>query len=176
MPYAATVMNAIGSADPTNPCIRKVPYTGIQFVDIPEFEKIGTIVGELIAGAIPGESDIGPALQQSQSNVRRILKSGEISTPSPTPTSTPDPQLVPVLFATNRQRKIDGSASANLADFSSERSQNLTFGKAVVRVPERHKKGKIEKDRLIWLEGTPVPAPEDPTLELAKGSRGKRRW
>jgi hypothetical protein len=36
------------TADPTNPCIKKVPYTGVQFVGIAEFQSIGTVVGQNI--------------------------------------------------------------------------------------------------------------------------------
>ena len=44
-PFASIVVNAILSADPTHPTKDPVPYTGIQFVAIPEFQGLGTTVG-----------------------------------------------------------------------------------------------------------------------------------
>ena len=38
-PFAAVTLKALQTADPTNPCIRKVPYTGIQFVPFRNFSR-----------------------------------------------------------------------------------------------------------------------------------------
>src|SRR5260370_542287 len=65
-PFAATTLQAMQSADPTNPCIKKVPYTGVQFVGIPEFQSIGTVVGQNIAGAIAGKMSLDHALKNSK--------------------------------------------------------------------------------------------------------------
>lgn len=51
-PFADTVLKAIESADPTKPTKDPVPYTGIQFVAIPEFQAIGTLVGQAISSAV----------------------------------------------------------------------------------------------------------------------------
>ena len=40
-PFAAVTLQAMQTADPTNPCIKPVPYTGVQFVGIPEFQSFG---------------------------------------------------------------------------------------------------------------------------------------
>ena len=40
-PFAAVTLQAMQTADPTNPAIRPVPYTGVQFVGIPEFQSFG---------------------------------------------------------------------------------------------------------------------------------------
>jgi sorbitol/mannitol transport system substrate-binding protein len=42
------------TADPTNPAIKKVPYIGVQFVGIPEFQSMGLQVGQNIAAALTG--------------------------------------------------------------------------------------------------------------------------
>ena len=39
------------SADPNNPSVDPVPYTGVQFVAIPEFAGIGTQVGQEFSAA-----------------------------------------------------------------------------------------------------------------------------
>ena len=62
-PFAAVTLKALQTADPTNPCIRKVPYTGIQFVAIPEFQSFGTVVGQNIGAA--SRQDVGrPSLER----------------------------------------------------------------------------------------------------------------
>jgi alpha-beta hydrolase superfamily lysophospholipase len=52
-------------------------YTGIQFVDIPEFPEVGTVVGQYIAGTLAGKSDVAQALVDSQAAVQRAVKRGE---------------------------------------------------------------------------------------------------
>ncbi|CCV06955.1 hypothetical protein MESS2_440060 [Mesorhizobium metallidurans STM 2683] len=39
-------LQALQKADPSHPNKHPVPYTGIQFVAIPEFQAIGTTVGQ----------------------------------------------------------------------------------------------------------------------------------
>jgi ABC-type glycerol-3-phosphate transport system substrate-binding protein len=65
-PFAKTVEAAILSADLTHPTAQPVPYTGIQYVAIPEFQAIGTQVGQLIAGALAGQMSVDDALKQAQ--------------------------------------------------------------------------------------------------------------
>jgi sorbitol/mannitol transport system substrate-binding protein len=73
-PFAAATLQALQSADPTNPAIKPVPYTGIQFVGIPEFQSFGTVVGQNIAGALAGKSTVESALKDSQAAVGRAMK------------------------------------------------------------------------------------------------------
>ena len=53
-------------ADPAKPTKDPVPYTGIQYVAIPEFQGIGTFVGQQIAAALAGQTTVDAALQASQ--------------------------------------------------------------------------------------------------------------
>ena len=73
-PFAATTLQAMQSADPTNPCIKQVPYTGIQFVGIPEFQSFGTVVGQNISGALAGKGAVDQVLKESQAAVGRAVK------------------------------------------------------------------------------------------------------
>jgi sorbitol/mannitol transport system substrate-binding protein len=75
-PFAATTLQAMQTADPTNPCIKKVPYTGVQFVGIPEFQSIGTVVGQNIAGALAGKFSVDQALKNSQTSAERAMIQG----------------------------------------------------------------------------------------------------
>lgn len=73
-PFAAVTLAAMQSADPTNPAIKKVPYIGVQFVGIPEFQSIGTVVGQSISGALAGTSTVDAALKSAQSSTERAMK------------------------------------------------------------------------------------------------------
>jgi sorbitol/mannitol transport system substrate-binding protein len=73
-PFAAPTLQAMQTADPKNPCIKQVPYTGIQFVGIPEFQSFGGVVGQNISGALAGKSTVDQALKESQAAVARAVK------------------------------------------------------------------------------------------------------
>ncbi len=66
VPFAAMTLESINSADPTSPSIQEVPYTGVQFVAIPEFAGIATSVGQLFSAAVAGQISAEDALAQAQ--------------------------------------------------------------------------------------------------------------
>ncbi|MCW8061054.1 MULTISPECIES: ABC transporter substrate-binding protein [Agrobacterium] len=72
-PFADTVLKAIMSADPSKPTKDPVPYTGVQFVAIPEFQSIGTVVGQQIAAALSGQQTVDAALEGAQKQVERDM-------------------------------------------------------------------------------------------------------
>jgi sorbitol/mannitol transport system substrate-binding protein len=72
-PFAATVLEAIMSADPSKPTKDSVPYTGVQFVAIPEFQAIGTFVGQQVSAALAGQTTVDAALEASQTQVERDM-------------------------------------------------------------------------------------------------------
>ena len=51
-----------------------VPYTGGQFVAIPEFQSIGTTVGQLFSAVLAGQSSVDDALAQAQSATEREMR------------------------------------------------------------------------------------------------------
>jgi sorbitol/mannitol transport system substrate-binding protein len=55
-PFAAMTLASINAADPTAPTVDPVPYTGVQFVAIPEFAGIGTQVGQEFSPRWPGSN------------------------------------------------------------------------------------------------------------------------
>ena len=78
-PFASFTRDAILTADPANPTRDPVPYTGVQFVAIPEFQGIGTQVGQMIAAALAGQSTVQEALTASQeATVRAMQQAGYI--------------------------------------------------------------------------------------------------
>ena len=68
-PFAQTTLDSILSADPTHPTVDPVPYTGVQFVAIPEFAGIATEVGQIFAAALAGQVTSADALAQAQTLV-----------------------------------------------------------------------------------------------------------
>jgi sorbitol/mannitol transport system substrate-binding protein len=73
-PFAEFVRKAIETADPTHPTAKPVPYTGVQFVAIPEFQSFGTTVGQSIAGALAGQTSVDEALQTGQAATERAVR------------------------------------------------------------------------------------------------------
>ena len=65
-PYAEAMLGAMKGADQTHPTLEPVPYQGIQFLAIPEFQDLGTRVSQQISAAIAGQISVDEALDQSQ--------------------------------------------------------------------------------------------------------------
>jgi sorbitol/mannitol transport system substrate-binding protein len=65
--FAGITLASIDGTDPAHPTLNPVPYVGIQYVDIPQFESLGVTVGQQIAGAIAGTESVSQALQAGQS-------------------------------------------------------------------------------------------------------------
>ncbi len=70
-PFADATLNAIQHADPS-PTDDK-PYYGLQFAAIPEFQGIGTAVGQQMAAALSGSATVDQALKQSQAIAEREM-------------------------------------------------------------------------------------------------------
>jgi ABC-type glycerol-3-phosphate transport system substrate-binding protein len=73
-PFAKPVEQAIQTADLAHPTAMPVPYTGIQYVAIPEFQAIGTTVGQMVAGALTGQTSVDDALKQAQASVTATMQ------------------------------------------------------------------------------------------------------
>ncbi len=65
-PFAQMTLDSINSADPNDPAVDPVPYTGVQFVAIPEFQGIGTQVGQEFSAALAGQQTAEEALANAQ--------------------------------------------------------------------------------------------------------------
>jgi sorbitol/mannitol transport system substrate-binding protein len=64
--YLQPTLDAMNNADEEHPTVMPVPYTGIQFLSIPEFQDMGTRVSQQISAAIAGQTSVAEALEQSQ--------------------------------------------------------------------------------------------------------------
>ena len=78
-PFAEQTFKAIESADPINGTLKPKPYVGVQFVAIPEFQGLGTSVGQQFAAALAGDAKVDDALKNAQAlAVREMTKAGYI--------------------------------------------------------------------------------------------------
>ena len=75
-PFADFVLSAIQNADPTDSTLEPNPYTGVQIVNIPEFQAIGTQVGQSIAAALTGDTTVEQALNSAQRATERTMQRG----------------------------------------------------------------------------------------------------
>jgi len=74
VPFAKMTLDSINAADPQNPTVDKVPYVGVQFVAIPEFQGIATAVGQQFSAALAGTTSIDDALANAQALTTREMK------------------------------------------------------------------------------------------------------
>lgn len=78
-PFAKMTLDSINAADPKAPTVKPVPYVGVQFVAIPEFQGIGTAVGQQFSAALAGQITVDQALTNAQQlTVREMTKAGYI--------------------------------------------------------------------------------------------------
>lgn len=75
-PFAKMTLDSINSADPTKPTVKPVPYVGVQFVAIPEFQGIGTAVGQQFSAALAGQMTVDQALDNAQKLTEREMRKG----------------------------------------------------------------------------------------------------
>ncbi|MGV8987859.1 MAG: ABC transporter substrate-binding protein [Cypionkella sp.] len=79
VPFAKMTLDSINSADPTHPTVDPVPYTGVQFVAIPEFQGFATEVGQQFSAALAGTTKPEDALKTAQELVTKAMtKAGYI--------------------------------------------------------------------------------------------------
>jgi sorbitol/mannitol transport system substrate-binding protein len=64
--FAPITLASIDGTDPNHPTLHPVPYVGVQYVDIPQFETLGLQVAQQIAGAIAGTESVSQALKTAQ--------------------------------------------------------------------------------------------------------------
>ena len=73
-PFAKLTIESINSADPSHPTVKPVPYVGVQYAAIPEFQGLGTTVGQQFSAALSGATTVDAALSHAQSAVEREMK------------------------------------------------------------------------------------------------------
>jgi sorbitol/mannitol transport system substrate-binding protein len=74
--FAAITLDSIEKADPSKPTVKPVPYTGVQFVQIPEFQDLGTRVSQEFAAAIAGQQSTDDAIKKANDYANQVAKQG----------------------------------------------------------------------------------------------------
>ena len=72
--FAEAELKAILSADPSNSTQDPTPYVGVQFAAIPEFQAIGTAVGQQMTAALAGDISVAEALANGQNAADREMR------------------------------------------------------------------------------------------------------
>jgi sorbitol/mannitol transport system substrate-binding protein len=73
---AEVTLDALRTIDPTNATVEPVPYTGIQYVQIPEFQDLGTAVSQQFAAVLAGNQSVEEALETAQSEAEAVAEDG----------------------------------------------------------------------------------------------------
>ena len=78
VPFAEMTLASIEAADPSSPTVEEVPYSGVQFVAIPEFTGMATAVGGQFAEVLADELSAEEALANSQWVIERQMEHAEV--------------------------------------------------------------------------------------------------
>jgi sorbitol/mannitol transport system substrate-binding protein len=70
--YGSLTLQSINATNTAHPTVLPVPYTGIQFLDIPEFQDLGTNVSQQLSAAIAGQKSVTSALAQAQEYAQAV--------------------------------------------------------------------------------------------------------
>jgi len=73
-PFAKITLESLKAVTPKTPTLKPVPYVGIQLVTIPEFQAIGTSVGQQFSAALVGTTTVDAALAAAQTSTERDMK------------------------------------------------------------------------------------------------------
>lgn len=73
--YEEQMLQAMENANQELTMTRPVPYQGIQNIEIPEFQDLGTRVGQQMSAAIAGQISVDEALEQSQRYAETVAAS-----------------------------------------------------------------------------------------------------
>jgi sorbitol/mannitol transport system substrate-binding protein len=72
--FAQVTLDSIAHADVTHPTVEPVPYIGVQYVDIDEFQQLGDKVSQEFAKVIAGGQTVDQALVKAQALATAVGK------------------------------------------------------------------------------------------------------
>lgn len=75
-PFAKITYESIKNASYERPAVDPVPYVGIQYVSIPEFQVLGEQVSQQVAAYLAGKKSLDDALKASQEAADKTAKEG----------------------------------------------------------------------------------------------------
>jgi sorbitol/mannitol transport system substrate-binding protein len=73
--YGPLTLQSINATNSAHPCLQPTPYTGVQFLDIPEFQDLGTNISEQFSACIAGSQSVSSALNQAQKYAEAVGQS-----------------------------------------------------------------------------------------------------
>jgi sorbitol/mannitol transport system substrate-binding protein len=73
---AQVTLDALKTIDPNKATKDPVPYTGIQYVQIPEFQDLGTKVSQQFAAVLAGHASVEDALKTAQGEAEAVAEDG----------------------------------------------------------------------------------------------------
>lgn len=75
-PFAELTLDSIKTADYDSPTVDPVPYKGVQYVSLPEFQGLGERVGQELAAYLSGKKDLEAVIAASQKAALEVAKDG----------------------------------------------------------------------------------------------------
>lgn len=76
-PWSDIELDSINSANPERQTQEPAPYTGIQYVAIPEFQQLGNSVGRSLASVLAGGMSVDEMAQSAQQEALQVARDGE---------------------------------------------------------------------------------------------------
>ena len=77
VPYAPATLAALQSMDFNDPCVNPVPYTGLQYIAIPEFADAGDKMTQWLAEFVTDQITLDQAIANTQALFEEIAVEGE---------------------------------------------------------------------------------------------------
>jgi sorbitol/mannitol transport system substrate-binding protein len=74
--FATITLDCIKNANYDKPTVDPVPYKGVQYISIPEFQGLGEEVAQELAAYLSGQKSIDDALGAAQAAALRVAKEG----------------------------------------------------------------------------------------------------
>jgi len=75
-PFAGITLQSIENAPYDQPTVDPVPYKGVQYVAIPEFQGLGTKVSQQLAAYLTGQKSLDDALATCQQDALQVAQQG----------------------------------------------------------------------------------------------------
>lgn len=75
-PFAERTLAAMKNANYDNPTVEPVPYVGVQYVSMPEFQDLGEQVAQQLAAYLTGQKSVDEALEECQKIAEEIVEEG----------------------------------------------------------------------------------------------------
>ena len=76
LPYAQPTLDALSDLDFNHPCKDEVPYVGLQYIAIPEFQEAGDKMTEALAAYVTDEITLDEALATTQKAFEQAAEEG----------------------------------------------------------------------------------------------------